>query len=133
MHHLPPFADAPACQVRYSIGLAGTFKLHVRLRHEGLPLPGSPFDLHVVPGAADGHASFLETPFTPVEGPLLRGVLRTCDVMGNACTTGGASVKVSASPSVEVNVTDQDDGCYELTWIAPRGELAMLMSGRMQR
>ena len=36
----------------YSIGRAGKYKLHVGLRHQMAPLPGSPFPFEVVPGPA---------------------------------------------------------------------------------
>ena len=50
--------------------------LQVRLRQEGLPLPGSPFDLTVAAGPADGHATFMKAAFKPVGKPadrVLRG------------------------------------------------------------
>ena len=38
--------------VHYSIGRAGTYKLHVGLRQQSAPLPGSPFMLTIKPGVA---------------------------------------------------------------------------------
>ena len=36
--------------VRYSVGLAGRYRLHVGLRQQAVAFPGSPFSLHVAPG-----------------------------------------------------------------------------------
>ena len=79
-------------RVSYSIGLAGTYLLHVRLRKEGLPVPGSPFPLTVLPGEPVAHACFLTTEPQALGGNKAGVVLRTCDAMGNACVTGGADV-----------------------------------------
>ena len=46
-------------QLPFSVGRVGKYLLHVRLRSEGLPLPGSPFALNVLPGPASGYASFM--------------------------------------------------------------------------
>jgi len=108
----------------YSVGLAGTYKLHVRCRQEGLPVPGSPFDLTVAAGPADGHATFMKAAFKPVGKPadrVLRGTLLTCDVMGNACRSGGAQISVTSKPALAQppTVTDMEDGSYEIQWKAP--------------
>lgn len=109
--------------VSYSIGLAGKYHLHVRLRSEGLPLPGSPYELQVCPGDAHGHSSFLITDDQLVTGKKAGVVLRTCDVVGNACTVGGANVSCACpeSPTVIFDVTDREDGTYVVEWRAPRG------------
>ena len=39
-------------KVYYSIGVVGTYLLHIGLRRAGMPVPGSPFTLTVLPGAA---------------------------------------------------------------------------------
>jgi uncharacterized membrane protein YgcG len=52
--------------VHFSIGACGTYRLHVGLRSEALPLPGSPFDLQVVSGAAYA----LCTALAPLPPPL---------------------------------------------------------------
>ena len=72
-------------KVPFSVGLAGTYKLHVRLRREAMPLPGSPFDLTVHTGPANGNASFLLSEISATKGRVVGTSLRTCDVMGNAC------------------------------------------------
>ena len=42
--------------VRYTVGAAGQYKLHVGLRNQATALPGSPFDLYVSPSSA--HAPY---------------------------------------------------------------------------
>ena len=51
-------------------------------------------------------------------------LLRTCDKMGNYCTSGGAEVQLhivnpgraADAPEVETRVRDLKDGSYELSW-----------------
>ena len=52
--------------VFYSIGLAGDYLLHVRLRQQAMPVPGSPFKLTVLPAPADAKSTKL--PPGPVHG-----------------------------------------------------------------
>ena len=52
--------------VHYSVGRAGQFKLHVNLRHQKTPLPGSPFNLTVSPGA--GYPLSTQLPRTSISG-----------------------------------------------------------------
>ena len=105
----------------YSIGAAGTYKLHVGLRQQsaslpGSPftlnpnrpsacmcsprrprLPGSPFTLHVKPGPAHAPTTLMpseQLPLSSVAGNRGAFVLRLCDNMGNLCVEGGADVKV---------------------------------------
>jgi hypothetical protein len=39
-------------RVTYSIGKVGEYELHIGLRQQAMPLPGSPFRLRVSPGVA---------------------------------------------------------------------------------
>ena len=92
-------------------------------------MPGSPFELHVVPGPAYP----LSTSIPPLKSPLCGYVksdasiascllkLPTRDKMGNACVTGGASVTCafvnSEHPSqLQTLATDCGDGTFTLEW-----------------
>ena len=109
-------------KVSYSIGLSGPYLLHVRLRQQAMPIPGSPFLLDVAPAPAHGHASRL--PLGPIKGMVGQGadagceaVLRTADKMGNMCIKGGAEVQISCdNDGVETEVSDKGDGSYVLKW-----------------
>ena len=50
----------------YSVGRAGTYWLHVRLRSQALPLPGSPFALLVKPDRP--HAQSTRLPASALQG-----------------------------------------------------------------
>ena len=88
--------------VSYSVGLAGKYWLHVGLRNQGCPLPGSPFSLTVIPGAAYAASTRL-----PPESLNLKGsadeawqvgtILRTADMLGNTCIQGGANITLTLS------------------------------------
>ena len=128
--------------VHYSVGLAGQYKLHVGLRHQMTPLPGSPFALLVEPGHAYATSCKI-----PLSAQHMRGiavkewqhglVLKTADMLGNACTKGGANVTMRLSNTkkreandakdadpelrtgpapVEFQVSDSGDGSYALSW-----------------
>ena len=93
-----------ARKVSYSIGLSGTYALHVRLRQQALPIPGSPFLLTVDPAPAHGHRSTLPT--TAIRGRVGGGsengcetTLATADKMGNLCIRGGAKVARAGPPT----------------------------------
>ena len=45
-------------KVLYSIGLAGEYFLHVRLRQQAKAIPGSPFRLTVLPGPAHARSTY---------------------------------------------------------------------------
>ena len=112
----------------YSIGLVGTYELHVGLRQQMAPLPGSPFTLKVIPG----NASAISTSMPPEVVLPLRGVVgeaeeQGCelllllrDKMGNACVKGGAKVTSELVPAseqrVNPSVQDNDDGTYLFKW-----------------
>ena len=54
--------------VHYSVGLTGEYKLHVGLRQQSTPLPGSPFNLVVEPGEAYAASSKLPIGSLPLSG-----------------------------------------------------------------
>lgn len=89
--------------VRYSIGAAGHYKLHVGLRTQALPLPGSPFALYVAPSGAHAPSTSLPADVISNVRPLTGVVgdawtcsveLHASDKMGNPCVTGGAPIIV---------------------------------------
>ena len=114
--------------VSYSIGLVGPYLLHVRLRQQAVALPGSPFLLIVRPGKA--HAASTRLPKTVVLGGVGMAAgfgcgitIRTADIMGNKCISGGAIVTGdcfnadgSRCELVQTTVRDNDDGTYYLHW-----------------
>lgn len=115
-------------KVSYSIGKVGTYLLHVRLRQQAVPLPGSPFTLKVSPNAA--HAVSTTLPNVKIHG--LVGVdpnagcgvtIQSVDVMGNQCVAGGAPLsgdadvpKGTIGPVISVTVKDNGDGTYYFHW-----------------
>ena len=112
-------------RISYSIGLVGKYELHIGLRQQSLPLPGSPFQLVVVPGAASAVATKLpEGTVLPLTGTVgtashqgCRLTLPTRDKMGNLCDTGGASVVCSCNnEEVEAETVDNENGTYSLIW-----------------
>ena len=122
--------------VHYSIGLAGRYKLHVGLRQQMQPLPGSPFQLLVEPGSAYAASSRLPAESLPLSGvaseELQHGLtFQTSDMLGNLCVHGGADISVKLgkmgndrdskeADSVELNVVDNGDGSYQLKWKCAR-------------
>lgn len=118
--------------VRYSVGLAGKYRLHVGLRQQGVALPGSPFLLTVVPGSAHAPSTQLNEADLPLRGTIgsdagCSTVLHTADRMGNFCDCGEARVTTVAGPSigskdeegavsVKATVHDNADGTYKLRW-----------------
>ena len=116
----------------YSICLVGTYYLHVGLRSQAVPIPGSPFKLRVEPGPAHAAATTL-----PKDAPVpLKGVvgmheslgaqlvLHVNDKMGNPCASGGAKVTIGvvgdAKDHMQVKTADRGDGAYELVWRSKR-------------
>lgn len=134
-------------EVQFSVGVSGHYLLHVRLRRNAAtpatPLPGSPFALHVVPGAAHPLSTKIPPEQIPLQGTLekftseqaprpgesaphprcsctLRLVGR--DKMGNKCDTGGAAVSCGSMDSdspLESSWEDVGNGEYALTWSSP--------------
>ena len=112
-------------KVFYSIGLVGTYRMHVGLRQQAMPLPGSPFKLKVVPGPAIASSTSVPTSVTfPLRGRAgleesdgCHLVLPVCDRMGNLCIEGGAKVVCNcASDKIVAQTKDNEDGTYELVW-----------------
>ena len=127
-------------KVSYSIGLVGQYLLHVRLRAQGVSLPGSPFLLKVLPNVAHAAATRLPTTTPIAVGKVGTAAeagcgltIQTYDVLYNACVCGGATVTgqpvlIASRPGAEargvarakatdatdetlvVNVKDNDDG-----------------------
>ena len=94
--------------VHYSVGLAGAYKLHVGLRQQGQPLPGSPFNLVVEPSVAYAGSTHLPQDKLPLQGIADEGfqnglIFVTADVLGNMCLKGGAEVDMKASAIKEAN------------------------------
>lgn len=109
-------------KVLYSIGLAGQYFLHVRLRQAAAALPGSPFKLTVLPGPAHAHSTLL--PKDQLKGMVgteaggetgVRLTVHTADKMGNLCVKGGARMKVITWRGDKVSATSEDDGNTEST------------------
>ena len=120
--------------VTYAVGAAGQYELHVCLRRDSSPLPGSPFALVVSPGPAYPMACKLPLPllgtFELVKSEdgmgnnarcACRVVFQTRDKMGNPCTTGGAHVQVgggASSGGVQSKCTDLGNGKYDLEFLS---------------
>ena len=118
--------------VRYSIGAAGRYLLHVGLRKQGFSLPGSPFHIEVKPGPAHAPSSTLPPEVLPLRSVVGRGgqlLLRLSDNVGNQCIEGGAPLAVSLShtnkvitkgetpsPTPSCSSEDQGDGSYQISW-----------------
>ena len=111
-------------KVSYSVGLVGRYLLHIALRSQETQLPGSPFELRVVPGPADARSTVLVTEHHQLRGIVgvaddcgCSTVLRLSDKMGNMCIEGGAVVTTAcADDSVVGSVDDNNNGTYLLTW-----------------
>jgi hypothetical protein len=113
-----------AHKVHYSVDRVGRYLLHVRLRQQARPLPGSPFGLVVEAGKAHYAATALEPKTQPLRGEVgmepddgVTMVLQAHDRVGNRCTVGGADFRVvCAREGVESSCVDQGDGTYVLSW-----------------
>lgn len=125
--------DAILCpqihSVHYSVGLSGKYKLHVGLRHQMCPLPGSPFELSVEPSKAYAASTKLPADVLPLSGVASEEVqhglrFTTADMLGNRCRKGGSNIVMQiskgargdAESSVHCEVVDNGDGIYELKW-----------------
>lgn len=126
--HPPPRQEGQRGQlfethkVSYSIGVAGQYLMHVRLRKQAASLPGSPFMLSVQPGGPCAPSTFLQGPiFGEVKPNPIVLVLTTADRMGNLCTRGGGDVTTTCNQEgIESKVVDQGDGTYRLEWLCTR-------------
>ena len=111
-------------KVTYSVGRAGQYLLHVQLRNQALPLPGSPFKLLVKPDKPHAPSTYLSSEFLPLKGIVGTKEADGChiklccrDKMGNSCDEGGAEVEVSCSNAdVKTGCIDNGDGSYSLFW-----------------
>ena len=116
------------------MGLAGNYKLHVGLRQQMMPLPGSPFQLVVEPGAAYAASTRIAFEKTVLTGMAdedwQHGLeMQTADMLGNNCNKGGAHLtmalpkrylvehELSEAP-VKCRVKDNNNGTYTLDWSA---------------
>ena len=64
--------------VHYSVGLAAKYRLHVGLRQQGVSLPGSPFDLTVLPGTAYAPSTRMPTTSTSFSSQQWKPPAGTC-------------------------------------------------------
>lgn len=133
--------------MHYSVGLAGRYKLHVGLRQQMQPLPGSPFELLVEPGSAYAASSKLPAESLPLSGlaseELQHGLtFQTSDMMGNLCVHGGADISAKLgrgaehgkdAEAVELSVVDNSDGSYQVSVKQRRAEAARRGRGGAQR
>lgn len=109
-------------KVSYSIGLAGHYLLHVRLRQQAAAVPGSPFNLQVLPGPAHAKSTHIST--APLRGMVgttddtgCAMTVRAADRMGNFCSGGGAKLQaVCDLKEILTSVEDNNDGTYRLKW-----------------
>ena len=102
------------------------YKLHIGLRHTKSPLPGSPFDLVVVPGPASAVTTMVPKGL-PKRGYVgskkddggFEMSLRSYDFMGNRCVEGGAKLKcmaVGTAGAVSADTVDNGNGTYTCSW-----------------
>ena len=116
--------------MHYSIGLAGSYRLHVGLRQQGLSLPGSPFDLHVDPGGLDlviaPLVGWKEVTLVHREDAELVGAMCDDDALGDA--GGGSSDDESAAATDDASTDGADE------WIdAQLGGAALPANSRTSR
>jgi len=108
----------PVHKVSYSVGVAGDYLFHVRLRGKAAALPGSPFSLRVEPGLPYAQSTSLPPGYLLSEvGSPCELTLRPSDKMGNECQTGGGAVECSCdNDAVEATCVDVGDGSYTVSW-----------------
>ena len=122
--------------VQYSVGRAGKYKLHVNLRQQMIPMPGSPFDLTVAPGPGFAPCTRVPLGSESLSGKAAENLqhgmtLRLADMLGNLCIEGGAKVKMDLDlkaflkthpqyeqlpQPVTCEVKDLGNGSYDLSW-----------------
>ena len=109
-------------RVSYSIGVAGQYLLHVRLRKQAVALPGSPFMLKVEAGRAHALSSRLPPePLISEVGTKCVVIVSTADCMGNPRHIGGDLdnfILESNSNLCKCVIADLGDGSYKLSWRA---------------
>ena len=117
----------------YSVGVAGQYLLHVRLRKQARALPGSPFLLTIKAGPAFAMSTTLPKEIHGEVGGACVLEIVTGDKMGNPCSIGGSNITVDSSldPTMTTNtktkaakdvkeevitavVQDKNDGRYGL-------------------
>lgn len=102
-------------RVRYAVSVAGTYLLHVRLRKEAAPVPGSPFLLTVDPGPPYAASTMLSVTSRAEVGQWWHTAFQARDKVGNTVTVGGTDVVCTCKQTgVETQVIDKHDGSYEL-------------------
>ena len=115
-------------RVFYSVGVAGKYLLHVRLRKQAASLKGSPFLLTVRPGKAYALSTSLPKHIYGEVGGLCSTIITTGDKMGNACIEGGGEIDCPSIeeapklglPEIRAKFVDQGDGTYKITWNAEK-------------
>ena len=116
-------------RVFYSVGVAGRYLLHVRLRQQAASLKGSPFTLIVHPGKASALSTTLPKRIFGEVGGKCSLTITTGDQMGNVCMEGGAKVecpseldapedgkKSKVRDFLKADCVDNGDGSYCITW-----------------
>lgn len=111
-------------RAHYSVGRVGKYLLHIGLRSQALPLPGSPFTLIVLPGSAHAQSTCISPALAMLSGRVGEGLDDGCrlsinasDKMGNLCIAGGAKVDCTCSnSSVQCKSRDNLDGSYTFEW-----------------
>ena len=108
-------------RVSYSIGVAGQYLLHVRLRKQASSLPGSPFMLTISPGRAYALSTRLPDEIAGQVDGLCEMEIETGDKMGNPCTTGGGRIEcLCENPEIQPECDDLEDGHYKIRWKSTR-------------
>ena len=115
-------------RVFYSVGVAGQYLLHVRLRKQAASLKGSPFLLTVSPGKAYALSTILPKHINGEVGGLCSTIVSTGDKMGNPCIEGGGAIECPSVeeapklgiPQIVAKCVDRSDGTYELTWYSEK-------------
>lgn len=75
----------PSHRVFYSVGVAGQYLMHVRLRSSAADLPGSPFLLSIKPGPASALSTHLPREVRGEVGGRCSLRISTGDKMGTTC------------------------------------------------
>ena len=110
--------------VKYTLGAAGKYKLHVGLRQQATALPNSPFNLSVSPSSAHAPSTSIPQEALPLKGIVgddwsCECVLAVSDRMGNWCVVGGAPILIDVDgKDAEISATceDNENGTYTLKW-----------------
>ena len=104
----------------YSVGRAGLYLLHVRLRNQALSLPGSPFRLVVKPDKPHAQSTSLSTEFLPLRGTVGNNETDGCHVLLRYATKWATYAiqavltMVSSERAVTASCVDNNDGSYSV-------------------